>query len=84
MMLGFMNFVMELAPREEGPTYVGLANTLGAILLFYPLLGGILLERISYSGLFSLTALVICLALLLGTRLREPRPASPPDPGSKT
>lgn len=84
MMLGFMNFVMELAPRDEGPTYVGLANTLGAILLFYPLLGGILLERISYSGLFSLTALVICLALLLGTRLREPRPASPSAPGSKT
>jgi len=73
MMLGFMNFVMEIAPREEEPTYVGLANTLGAVLLVYPLLGGILLDRISYHGLFTLTALAVGLAFLLATRLREPR-----------
>jgi len=75
MMLGFMNFVMEIAPRDAQPTYVGLANTLGAVLLVYPLLGGIVLERISYRGLFTLTGLAVGLALLLGTRLREPRPA---------
>ena len=77
MMLGFMNFVMEIAPSEEGPTYVGLANTLGAALLVYPLLGGILLEKISYPGLFTITALAVSLAVLLATRLREPRSARP-------
>jgi MFS family permease len=81
MMLGFMNFVMEIAPREDGPTYVGLANTLGALLLAYPLLGGILLERISYPGLFTATALIISLALLLAVRLREPQSARLVGPG---
>jgi len=46
-MLGFMNFVMEIAPHEERPTYVGLANTLNAMQMIYPLLGGLLLGTIS-------------------------------------
>jgi MFS family permease len=71
--LGFVNFVMEIAPAEEGPTYVGLANTLGALLLIYPLLGGALLERVSYSVLFAVTAAAASLALLLAARLREPQ-----------
>lgn len=75
MTLGFMNFVIEIAPREERPTYVGLANTLGAALMIYPLLGGLLLARISYPGLFTITALTIGLAILLSARLREPRQA---------
>jgi MFS family permease len=74
--LGFVNFVMEIAPAEEGPTYVGLANTLGAVLLVYPLIGGVLLERISYAGLFTATAAVAALALLMATRLRAPQTAS--------
>lgn len=74
MFLGFMNFVMEIAPREEESTYVGLANTLGAVLLVYPLVGGALLEGVSYLGLFTVTAVAVGSALLLATRLREPRP----------
>jgi MFS family permease len=74
-MLGFMNFIMEIAPAEEEPTYVGLANTLGALLLIYPLLGGVLLGRISYPGLFTVTALSIGGAFLLAAGLREPRAA---------
>jgi len=77
MMPGFMNFVMEIAPREEGPTYVGLANTLGAVLFIYPLLGGVLLEELSYPGLFSITALAVGAGLLLSARLREPREMQP-------
>ena len=73
MMLGFMNFVMEIASNEERPTYVGLANTLGAVLMIYPLLGGFLLEATSYLSLFAITALAISLSLLLATRLQEPR-----------
>jgi len=75
MVLGFMNFIMEIAPPEEEPIYVGLANTLGALLLIYPLLGGVLLGSVAYSGLFIITALAIGAALLLAMRLREPRAA---------
>jgi len=75
MMPGFMNFVMEIAPRGEGPTYIGLANTLSAILFIYPVLGGVLLQEVSYLGLFFTTALAVAAALLLATRLREPQPA---------
>ena len=73
MTLGFMNFILEIAPREEEPTYVGLANTLGALMLLYPLLGGVLLERVSYSGLFTATALTIGAALIMAMGLRKPR-----------
>lgn len=72
-MLGFLNFVMELAPPDENPTYVGLFNAFSGILLLNPLVGGWLLEVASYTVLFTLATAGAGLGLVLAFRLREPR-----------
>jgi MFS family permease len=72
-MPGFLNFVLELAPSEERPTYIALTNTLCGVLLVVPFLGGWLLQATSYPILFTAAAGGVALALVLTFRLEEPR-----------
>jgi MFS family permease len=73
MMLGWMNYVLELAPPGHRPTYMGLSNTLGGLLVLVPMLGGWLLEATSYLVLFAAAAVGPALAWVIAMRL----PASP-------
>jgi len=75
-MLGFLNFVMELAPPGENPTYMGLSNAFTGILLLVPMVGGWLLEMTSYTVLFTLAAGGAGLGLVMAFRLQEPRQRS--------
>jgi MFS family permease len=73
-MQGFTNLVLEMAPSDERPTYVGLYNTLGGtLIMMVPLLGGWLLEATSYPVLFGTAAVGMATSLALSFRLVEPR-----------
>jgi MFS family permease len=54
-MLGFFNYILDLAPPGKRPIYMGLANTLGSLLVIPPILGGWILDVSTYSILFTLT-----------------------------
>lgn len=68
-MLGFFNAVLELAPAEQRPTYIGLFNTLSGLLLVLPAFGGWILRYTSYGVLFTLSAVVLVIAHGLSWRL---------------
>jgi len=51
-----MNYILELAPPAQRPTYMGLSNTLGGVLVVVPMLGGWLLQATSYPVLFAAAA----------------------------
>ncbi len=73
-MQGFVNFVLDIAPLEERPAYVGLYNTLGGTVVFVaPLLGGWLLESTSYPVLFTVATVATLAGLLFSGKLKEPR-----------
>ena len=72
-MPGFLNFVLELAPPEERPTYIALTNTLCGVLMVAPVLGGWIIQATSYPVLFAVTAVSVALGLVLTFRLEEPR-----------
>ena len=73
MMLGFLSFVLEIAPPGQRPTYVGLTNTLTGVLIVLPILGGYLLQRTSYPVLFATTAVGTLAAAVLALSLPNPR-----------
>ncbi len=73
-MLGWMNYVLEIAPPGQRPTYAGLTNTLTGLLIPMPILGGWLLQFTSYPGLFVAAAAGPLLALGLTRAL--PRASS--------
>jgi MFS family permease len=72
-MLGFMNYVLELAPPGHRPTYMGLSNTLAGLLVLAPMLGGWLLQSTSYPVLFAAATVGPMLAWVMARRL----PVSP-------
>ena len=68
-MLGFYNYMMEIAPDDMRPSYIGLGNTIMGILTLAPTVGGWVLESTSYTVLFAITAVSVFAGFLLALRL---------------
>jgi hypothetical protein len=79
LMLGFVNYVLEIAPAGERPTYLGLTNTLSGLLIAVPLAGGLLLEATSYPVLFACAAAGPLAGALLALGLASPQAPAPTD-----
>jgi MFS family permease len=77
-MLGFFNFVLELAPAGQRPTYIGLFNTSSGLLVVLPTVGGWILHVMSYGVLFALTAAILIAAHALSWGLTSARPVTQP------
>jgi MFS family permease len=76
-MLGFYNYLLEMAPDAVRPSYIGLGNTIMGVLTLAPTVGGWLLEATSYTTLFVLTAGLASLGFLLALRLSSSSETSP-------
>ena len=76
-MLGFFNYLLEIAPDGMRPAYIGLSNTLMGMLTLAPMAGGWLLEATSYPTLFGATTALTTVGFLLTLRLTPPQPAAP-------
>jgi len=76
-MLGFFNYLLEIAPQGMCPAYVGLGNTIMGVLALVPMAGGWLLEATSYTTLFGVTAVLVTAGFLLTLGLRPPQQAAP-------
>ena len=76
-MLGFYNYLLEIAPEGMCAAYVGLGNTIMGVLTLLPVIGGWLLESTSYTTLFSVTGVTVTAGFLLTLGLKPPRPVTP-------
>ena len=72
-MLGFFNYLLEIAPEGMRPAYVGLGNTIMGVLTLAPMAGGWLLEATSYTTLFGVTAAIVAAGFLFTLGLKPPR-----------
>jgi MFS family permease len=68
-MLGFYNYLLEIAPDDMRPSYIGLGNTIMGIVTLSPTLGGWLLEATSYTALFAVTVALVFVGFLIALRL---------------
>jgi len=84
MWMGFTNYVLELAPDDVRPLFLGLNSTLAAPTILMPLLGGLLLGVISYEHLFALVVAAGVLAVIYTRRLPMPRPLPRPTPAAES
>jgi MFS family permease len=75
MMPGWMGYVLEHAPEQERPTYVGLTNTLNGIATLFSTLGGLILQWTgdNYPLLFLIALAGLLFAWPLPFSLPEPR-----------
>lgn len=59
--IGFFNLLIEMSPPKERPSYIGFMNTITSPTALAPLLGGLIIELVSYKTIF-LTAFVLTFA----------------------
>lgn len=72
-MMGNMNFLLEIAPADDRPIYIGLTNTILGIALVASSVGGLIVDLVGFTVLFSLALAFYALALFLTLKLQEPR-----------
>jgi len=71
--IGNTNFLLDIAPAKDRPTYVSLRGTLSLPVVVFPLIGGAIVQHISYNLLFTITILTVFVGLILSFGLSEPR-----------
>ena len=72
-MIGNMNFLLETAPADNRPLYIGFTNTIMGIALLATSVGGLIVDLVGFTVLFSLALAFYASALFLALRLQEPR-----------
>jgi MFS family permease len=75
--MGFFNYVLEVAPEGLRPTYIGISNFVMGILTVVPVIGGWLLEATSYTVLFGSATVLVATGFLLTLGLKPPLSISP-------
>lgn len=68
--IAFTNYVLELADETHRPTYLALSNATESGMMLLPVLGGILLNYVSHSVLFSVAFTGVLLAVYESKKLR--------------
>ncbi|RLD07250.1 MAG: hypothetical protein DRI56_06970 [Chloroflexota bacterium] len=68
--LGFFNYLLEIAPEDRRPMYVGLSNTVMGVMTLVPTLGGWLLASTSYGVLFGTTVAFVLAGVLISLTLK--------------
>lgn len=78
-LLGYFNYILDIAPPGGRPMYMGVANSLGGLLVFAPIAGGWILDNSSYPVLFALTMIgMVAAALSSGNLPPVPRRVGEP------
>ncbi len=63
--IGLTNYLLELAEPRERRSYIGLMNSANAPTMVFPVVGGLIVQVVSYEAVFAITALALLLALIL-------------------
>ncbi|MDY6788039.1 MAG: MFS transporter [candidate division WOR-3 bacterium] len=68
--VGYLTYLLEIAPESKRPTYIGFMNTFTAPMLFYPMINGLLVDIFSFTPTFIISAFIALIAgiLIAGTR----------------
>lgn len=68
-LVGFLQYVMEIAPPAELTAYTGLSNTIGGITVLSSVIGGVVLSATSYPVLFVCAAVGPLVGLWVAARM---------------
>lgn len=71
--IGNTNFLLDMAPAKDRPTYISIRGTLRLPVVIFPLIGGVIVQHISYNFLFLITILTVFVSFILSFQLTDPR-----------
>ncbi len=71
--IGSVNLTLEVAPANDRAIYIGLTNTVLGVAYISTAVSGLIVDLISYEGVFSLGLLLLLVASWALWRMRDPR-----------
>ncbi|MEA1927854.1 MAG: MFS transporter [Candidatus Auribacterota bacterium] len=74
--IGSTNFLLDIAPARDRPTYISIKGTLALPIVLYPLIGGVIIQYFPYMTLFIISGLLSGGAFIASCTLKEPRRAA--------
>ncbi len=74
--LGYTNYMLDVSPESQRPTYLGFMNTFLSPVFLLSALGGYIIEKVSYEALFVISIASGALSLAFALELEEPRQKS--------
>ena len=69
--MGYTNYLLEIAPEERRPIYVGFLNTIVGPTIFLSAVGGLIIQVSSFAFLYSLVLLISIVSIFLSLSLGE-------------
>jgi MFS family permease len=69
--LGYMNYLLEIAPEQRRPIYVGFLNTVVGPTLFLSAVGGLIVQLFSFGALYVLLLLISFFSFFLSLSLKK-------------
>ena len=72
--LGYMNYLLQIAPEEKRPIYVGFLNTVVGPTLFLSAAGGLIIQLSSFAFLYLLMLAISLGAVFLSLSLKKANP----------
>lgn len=69
--IGFMAYLLNIAPSLNRPSYVGFMNTILFPFSFMPMLAGVLIGLVNYAGMFAISIGMGFLGFITTTQLEE-------------
>lgn len=70
-LIGKTNYLLDMAPSRDRLTYISLTGTLSFPVSLFPLVGGLIVQHISYELLFSTTGIFILFGFIFELELHE-------------
>jgi len=70
--IGSTNFLLDISPAKDRPTYISIKGTMALPIVLYPLIGGVIIQYFPYLTLFIITGLLSGAALIASCTLKEP------------
>jgi MFS family permease len=67
--IGFVNYVLEVAPERLRPTYIAISGTVNGLFALLPIAGGWIVDVASYQAAFWISSGVAAVSVLLSLRL---------------
>lgn len=68
--IGLTNYLLEMSDPRERRGFIGLMNTANTPAMLHPLLGGVIVQVVSYKAVFGLTFLAYAVAIVLAAGLK--------------
>lgn len=70
--IGYQSFLLDIAPEDRRPTYLGIMNTSMGLASLLPMLGGVLADVLGLKAVFLASAAMTCAGALTTRRLKSP------------